>query len=215
MLPRGKAVALTATVALGLGLLTWASGPAAAIEEPAAAPVGKIGAPPGSGPVAAGLIVEYAPGAPAREAPGVPTGADSVTVTDLEMGRPVDGVLRTVEFAEVESAAVAELAAEQLQSDPDVLFAEPDWVITLDATSAPVSPRAVQASPPWGLDRIDQRTGLNSLYDYGTTGAGVIAYIVDTGLMSSHSEFSGRVSLDSAHSVTDAAARTATATEPT
>ena len=194
MLPRGKAVALTATVALGLGLLTWASGPAAAIEEPAAAPVSKIAVPPGSGPVAAGLIVEYAPGTPAREAPGVPTGADSVTVTDLEMGRPIAGELRTVAFPEVESAAVAELAAKQLERDPDVLFAEPDWVITLDATSAPVSPRAVQASPPWGLDRIDQRTGLNSLYDYGTTGAGVIAYIVDTGLMSSHSEFSGRVS---------------------
>lgn len=49
-----------------------------------------------------------------------------------------------------------------------------------------------QDSPPWGLDRIDQRSGLDGRYGYTTTGRGVTAYIVDTGIRYSHSEFGGR-----------------------
>lgn len=38
-----------------------------------------------------------------------------------------------------------------------------------------------QRSPPWGLDRIDQRSlPLSSLYSYTTDGTGVHAYIIDT-----------------------------------
>jgi len=47
---------------------------------------------------------------------------------------------------------------------------------------------------PWGLDRIDQRDlPLSGTYTYATTGVGVKAYIVDTGIKSDHAEFSGRV----------------------
>lgn len=50
-----------------------------------------------------------------------------------------------------------------------------------------------QQSPPWGLDRIDQRSlPLNSLYSPGSTGAGVRAYVVDTGIRLTHSDFGGR-----------------------
>jgi len=50
-----------------------------------------------------------------------------------------------------------------------------------------------QSGATWGIDRIDSRTGTNGVYKYSETGAGVNVYVVDTGIMSSHSEFSGRV----------------------
>ena len=47
---------------------------------------------------------------------------------------------------------------------------------------------------PWGLDRIDQRDlPLSGTYSYASTGAGVKAYIVDSGIKGDHVEFSGRV----------------------
>ncbi len=46
----------------------------------------------------------------------------------------------------------------------------------------------------WGLDRIDQRDlPLSSSYTYTATGAGVKAYIVDSGIKADHVEFAGRV----------------------
>lgn len=47
---------------------------------------------------------------------------------------------------------------------------------------------------PWGLDRIDQRTlPLNGSYNFGVSGFDVHAYIIDTGILSSHVEFRGRM----------------------
>ncbi|MGX2992808.1 S8 family peptidase [Streptomyces sp. JNUCC 64] len=51
---------------------------------------------------------------------------------------------------------------------------------------------ATQNNAPWGLDRIDQRTGRNGTYVYNGTGAGVTAYIIDSGLDTSHPDFGGR-----------------------
>ena len=46
----------------------------------------------------------------------------------------------------------------------------------------------------WGLDRIDQRDlPLSGTYSYTATGAGVKAYIVDSGIKADHAEFAGRV----------------------
>ncbi|MFD9504229.1 S8 family serine peptidase [Streptomyces sp. NPDC060035] len=53
---------------------------------------------------------------------------------------------------------------------------------------------ALAAATSWGLDRIDQRNlPLDSMYNATRTGAGVTAYIVDTGIESAHSEFGDRV----------------------
>jgi subtilisin family serine protease len=52
-----------------------------------------------------------------------------------------------------------------------------------------------QLFPVWGLDRIDQRDlPLNSQYTYTYTGAGVTAYVLDTGIRSTHAQFEGRAS---------------------
>lgn len=189
---RRLCASLAVTTALCSSLLL---APGASAESSRATPVSSPRTSPDPGSAAAGLIVEYAPGAPVREAPGVPTGADSVSATDLGMGRAIGDGLRTVEFSEIQSAEVALAAAEQLERDPAVLFAEPDWIIELGTVSprVPISPRTVQSSPPWGLDRIDQRSGTNGQYRYGTTGQGVDVYVVDSGIRSTHVDLAGRV----------------------
>ncbi|MEV3869692.1 S8 family peptidase [Streptomyces sp. NPDC049906] len=54
------------------------------------------------------------------------------------------------------------------------------------------APSATQNNAPWGLDRIDQRSGRNGSYTYTSTGAGVTAYVIDTGIDTSHPDFGGR-----------------------
>jgi len=46
---------------------------------------------------------------------------------------------------------------------------------------------------PWGLDRIDSRTGRDNSFTYSTDGAGVKAYVVDSGVNASHPAISSRV----------------------
>ncbi|WP_336940235.1 S8 family peptidase [Acinetobacter pittii] len=75
---------------------------------------------------------------------------------------------------------------EAMKKNPNVLSVENDTIIKIDATT--------QSNPDWGLDRIDQKAlPLNSAYSYLQTGSGTTAYIVDTGILSTHQQFSGRV----------------------
>jgi subtilisin family serine protease len=54
-----------------------------------------------------------------------------------------------------------------------------------------------QTNPPLGLDRIDQvALPLSGTYSSTATGAGVNAYIIDTGIRTTHSEFGGRATGD-------------------
>ena len=73
----------------------------------------------------------------------------------------------------------------QLLSDPRVSSVEVDGVMTASVT---------QTGATWGLDRIDQRTRpLSGTFTYNATGAGVKAYVIDTGIHASHTQFGGRV----------------------
>ena len=80
-----------------------------------------------------------------------------------------------------------EAAALLVAADPRVKYVEEDGVVTADVT---------QSSATWGLDRIDQRNlPLNGSYTYNVNGSGVHAYIVDTGILISHSDLGGRASV--------------------
>ncbi|EIV96581.1 S8 family peptidase [Frankia sp. QA3] len=99
------------------------------------------------------------------------------------------GVRVDREFRQTLNGYVARLDATQLdavRSDPDVAYVEADQVVRANAT---------QRRPDWGLDRIDQRDRpLDHKYTYESTGARVTAYIVDTGIRTSHQDFGGRAS---------------------
>ncbi len=74
-----------------------------------------------------------------------------------------------------------------LRTNPSVKSVEPDRIIRVTGE---------QLSPTWGLDRLDQQNlPLNSRYSYQGSGSGVTAYIIDTGINSTLSEFGGRVRL--------------------
>jgi subtilisin family serine protease len=102
----------------------------------------------------------------------------STGVVDLELGYVYEDALKGFS---------ANLTADQLASlaqDPRVDFIEPDGLVTTMTT---------QTNATWGLDRIDQRNRpLSTTFTYTNTGSGVTAYIIDTGIRFSHSQFGGR-----------------------
>ncbi|HXI12396.1 MAG TPA: S8 family peptidase, partial [Thermoanaerobaculia bacterium] len=83
------------------------------------------------------------------------------------------------------SVKMSEAMAAQLSLDPRVDYVEEDGYVSMWAS---------QANATWGLDRVDQRDlPLNSTYNYDRTGAGVKAYILDTGILATHTDLGGRV----------------------
>ncbi|MER5269124.1 S8 family peptidase [Actinosynnema sp. NPDC002837] len=85
------------------------------------------------------------------------------------------------------AVTASEREARRLAADPAVRSVSEDGRVQAVDT---------QPNPPsWGLDRIDQRDlPLNSSYSYDTAAANVRAYILDTGIRTTHSTFGGRAS---------------------
>ncbi|MEV0688567.1 S8 family peptidase [Streptomyces sp. NPDC050388] len=162
-------ICAVAAAALTGGLFT-------ALPANAAEPVGTIAYADAPNAVEDSYIVTLKPATEAGSAKGKGVAKKYGAEVEHTFREAVNGY--TVEATEAEAAKLA--------ADPAVALVEQNRTVTTQAT---------QTNPPsWGLDRIDQTAlPLNSSYTYDdTAGQGVTAYIIDTGVRISHSDFGGR-----------------------
>ncbi|MFI9813493.1 S8 family peptidase [Saccharothrix variisporea] len=83
------------------------------------------------------------------------------------------------------AGTLTERAARRLAADPAVAYVQQNG--TVEALDTQTNP------PSWGLDRIDQQNlPLDNSYTYPTTASNVTAYIIDTGIRTTHQDFGGR-----------------------
>ncbi|MGH3727124.1 MAG: S8 family peptidase [Micromonosporaceae bacterium] len=136
------------------------------------------------------LAPSLAPGAvaaPDRGNPYIVTLTDGVKATSLAQSL---GVRPRHVYTTALSGFAATLTDAQvlaLRRNPHVDRIEPDGQVHAQAT---------QLDPTWNLDRIDERQpDLDSSYSWQHSGQGVTAYIIDTGLQTSHPEFTGRAAV--------------------
>jgi len=159
---------LAAVAAAGFAAATVGFAPAQA----AGVPVTAVRAAEGVRPIANDYIVQLRAGANPRGLAQV-LGAQPSAVYEYA----VNGFAATLNPGQLRA----------LQRDPAVLRISQDaWVDNATETTQP-------NPPAWGIDRIDQANlPLSNSYTYTTTGAGVHAYVIDTGIDVSHPQFQGR-----------------------
>jgi aqualysin 1 len=117
-----------------------------------------------------------------------PSGSSAATSAPAVARARARGVRVDHEYGHALSGYAATLSATQLAAvrhDPDVDYVAADATVHADGEQTPA---------PWGLDRVDQRAlPLNNTYITNGTAAGVTAFVIDTGIRATHSEFGGRV----------------------
>jgi hypothetical protein len=78
-----------------------------------------------------------------------------------------------------------EARVQRLLADSRVKYVEENGTVEAINSQSPAT---------WGIDRVDQRNlPLNNTYNYNHDGSGAHAYIIDTGVLLAHQEFTGRM----------------------
>lgn len=198
------AVAGVVLIAVGVGAAFWPTGgadrpDAAAVPAGAATPVGAPIASATSSPAASGSW-----SAP-LDIPADATDEERLRIKltyDL-IALPVDrlDILRAVRGVDVVSprilgdsvyAAVRDTDVDAVRAVLPEVVVTPNEAVEADDVQSPV--------PSWGLDAVDNSAAASDdAYLYDSSGAGVTAFVVDSGVQSDHPDFGGRVDAAAGH----------------
>lgn len=161
----------------------------------------------------AAVVMGLAMAAPATAAPG----SDNLAPVHAAKGKSIAGQYIVVLKSGADGAAVAKrngvtarhvyksaldgfsatLNTKQLKrvrADKSVAYVDHNGAVHTTA-DGPSTQTTQTPTPAWGLDRIDQRAvPLNNTYRWATNGTGVTAYVIDTGIRVTHTDFGGRAS---------------------
>jgi subtilisin family serine protease len=179
--------ALRAAVVAGLAAVALLG--AAAVTGPAAAAAGTVHVTSGAKPVPDRYLVLF------RTDPA--TSAATYRKRTDQLAQRYSARVR-YRYSSALQGFAAEMSAKQarqIAANPAVARVEQDSIVRISAT---------QASATWGLDRVDQRAlPLNRKYTYTQTASNVSAYIIDTGIRTTHSDFGGRarIGVDTSDSI--------------
>ena len=164
-----KKFGLLGLASLALAACSDAPSPVAPAATP---PAASVAASHGS-PIAGRYIVVFRQGT-------------NVDGESARIAAKVGGKIRYTYHSALRGMAIElpDAAAAALSREPSVASVEQDQVMSIVTT---------ETGATWGIDRIDQHPlPLDGSYTYNADGTGVTAYIIDTGILFSHTEFGGR-----------------------
>jgi subtilisin family serine protease len=117
----------------------------------------------------------------------VPAAARAAAHDLVAQAGPGNRVIHSYSVIPGFQAALDPALLAELRRRPDVAYIQENAAVRL---------HGIFNTAADGVDRLDQRLGRDGLYnDHGRTGAGVHIYVVDTGINTVHTEFTGRIGI--------------------
>jgi hypothetical protein len=151
---------------------------------------------------ASDLIITYKPGVLPFDSEGNPVGENLLSGIELKSMNSLGNNTFSFELeGELDAEKISEITR-ALEKSSQIELASPNLPISVSAPNLSAnflptyrSTQNLTDSGLWGLDRIDQNEGtspFDSQYIYDSTGQGVDAYVIDTGIYP-HADFGGRL----------------------
>lgn len=140
-----------------------------------------------AGTVLAGVALPAASAASAEQAGSYIVTTEGLAAPVAELARGLGGEIGFIYTDAMQgfSVSLPVAAVDELAALPGVSAVEADSVMRATETQTP--------TPSYGLDRVDQRAlPLNNTFTTSSDANGVRAYIIDTGILLSHTDFGGR-----------------------